>query len=127
MDDRRAEANERAQELLWQVDGSEYWHQPENKELLRDLYRLVHKMRKHGGQSKDESVKDILRAIKYKGCNSITDICEETSIVKATVVKIVNELIEAKAAEWRPRQSLRPGPKRMDIYLTGRPFGDIVP
>src|SRR5437868_996039 len=82
MDERRAAANKSAQELIWLADNSEYWQDPENKELLRDLYRLADKVRKDAAPVSDESVKEILRALKYEYCQTTADLRQHVYMTK---------------------------------------------
>jgi hypothetical protein len=96
----------------------------ENYLFRSDLNKLVNKIRTFGARSHDRDVVAIMKAIKYNGCNSTYDICEQTKIPEAVVQEIVSDMVAESAAVLRPREGK--GPKRMDVYLTGKPFQGFV-
>src|SRR4051794_18282056 len=78
--ERQQSALEAAQQLEWAVDNSPYWRDPENSELLRELYRLVDRIRKEAAPTPDGAIKGVMSAIKYNQCHTVEDICDETNL-----------------------------------------------
>jgi hypothetical protein len=114
----RSRALNLAQQLQFLADD------PVNHLYAPELRRIINKIRIFGGRSHDADVVAVMKAIKYRQCNSVYDICEETDIPQEVVEDLIAQMIEAGAAEERPRESR--GPRQMLIYLTGNPFEDFV-
>jgi hypothetical protein len=126
---RERRLQERPQERIFALELAEQLKQlaglPENELFRNELNRLVHKTQTFGSRSRERDIKTIMHAIKYEQCNSVEDILDQTNIPEEIISGIVSEMLEAGAAELRPREGKR-GPKRMDIYLTGTPFEGFV-
>lgn len=121
----RADALQAAQDLYWLADNSDYWRDPDNKELLRDLYRLADKVRKDASPISDESVKEVLRAIKYEYCQTIDDLREHVYITIRQIKSILDRL-ETEGVINRGPVNNRPGPRQGSFHLTGKRYKDWV-
>ena len=119
LEQKQVHALELAQELTWMADDIRF------ADYAEDLNKLATRVRNHGKRSQDECTRAVMKVIKYNQCQSVEDISDETNLPRAEVKQIVEELLKTGAAMLRPRDWVS-GPRRMLIFLTGKPHRGLV-